>query len=112
MRAMNPFARAVRAGAVVCGGDDAPVCALDPLAGMQACVEHHESEERLTPQEALALYTVNAARLACAEGDTGTLAVGSAADAVVLDRDPLDGARFDECGVLQTWSDGKRLFER
>jgi hypothetical protein len=106
MRAMNAFARIEAAGGVLCGGDDSPVCPLDPLAGMQACVDHHEPCERLAPQRALAMYTVNAARFGYAEHQTGNLAPGLAADLVVLDRDPLDGARFSDCRVLATWRDG------
>ncbi|HEY5258485.1 MAG TPA: amidohydrolase family protein [Candidatus Baltobacteraceae bacterium] len=110
MRTMNALGRIQRAGAVLCGGDDSPVCNLDPLEGMQACIEHHEPTERLTPQEALTTYTHNAARLAHVERQTGILAPGYAADFVVLDNDPLDGKAFTDCKVLQTWSDGNRLF--
>jgi hypothetical protein len=110
MRAMNALARIEAAGGVLCGGDDSPVCALSPLRGMQACVDHHEPGERLAPQSALAMYTTNAARFGYAESHTGNIAAGLAADLVVLDRDPLDGARFADCKVLQTWSDGEPVF--
>lgn len=112
MRSMNAFGSVARAGALLCGGDDAPVCPLDPLAGMQACLDHHERKERLTPHEALAAYTINGAILARAEDRTGNLAPGLVADLVVLDRDPLDGARFDECAVLETWRGGEPVFVR
>jgi predicted amidohydrolase YtcJ len=110
MRAMNALARIEASGAILCGGDDSPVCALSPLRGMQACVDHHEPGERLAPQSALAMYTVNAARFGYAENQTGNIAAGLAADLVVLDRDPLDGARFADCNVLQTWRDGELVF--
>ncbi|HUY40763.1 MAG TPA: amidohydrolase family protein [Candidatus Dormibacteraeota bacterium] len=109
MRRMNALASIVRAGAVLCGGDDAPVCPLDPLAGMRACVEHHEATERLTPHDALAAYTVNAARLAYAETQTGNLEPGLAADLVVLDHDPFEDG-FERCTVLETWSDGAVVY--
>ena len=110
MRAMNALARVDASGAVLCGGDDSPVCALCPLAGMQACVDHHQPAERLSAQRALAAYTLNAARFGYAEGATGNVEPGLAADLVVLDRDPLDGARFADCRVLQTWRDGIAVF--
>ena len=112
MRSMNALGRAQRAGAVLCGGDDSPVCDLSPLSGMEAAVAHHEPGERLTPHQALAMYTYNAARLGHVEGKTGNLAPGFAADFAVLDRDPLDGAPFAECAVLQTWADGDCVFAR
>ncbi len=110
MRSMNALGRAQRAGAVLCGGDDSPVCELNPLAGMQACVDHHEPSERLTAEEALTMYTYNAALFGHVEHQTGRLAAGFAADLVLLDRDPLDGVAFEDCRVLETWSDGELLF--
>jgi predicted amidohydrolase YtcJ len=111
MRTMNALGRAQRAGAVICGGDDSPVCKLSPLEGMQAAADHHEPSERLSAQQAVTMYTYNAARLAHAENETGVLAPDYAADFVVLDRDPLDGARFTDCSVLSTWSDGVPVYE-
>lgn len=112
MRTMNALGRAERAGVVLCGGDDSPVCTLSPLEGMQAAVDHHESLERLTPQQAVTMYTHNGAKLAHVEDETGILAPGYAADFVVLDRDPFDGARFTDCTVLATWADGEPVYGR
>ena len=112
MRTMNALGRAQRAGAVLCGGDDSPVCTLSPLEGMHAAVEHNEPQERLTPEEALTMYTYNGARLAHAERETGVLAEGFAADFVVLDRDPLDGAAYRDCAVLATYRDGEAVYAK
>lgn len=106
MRSMNALGSIVRSGALLCGGDDAPVCPLDPLSGMQACLDHHEAAERLNAHEALAAYTVNAASLAYAERETGNLDPGLSADLVVLDGDPFE-AGFSACRVLQTWRNGQ-----
>ncbi len=110
-RSMNALARILRAGATLCGGDDSPVCDLDPLAGMQACIEHHEPSERIGAHQALAAYTVAAARFGYAEERTGNLAPGLAADLVVLDRDPLASGTFADARVLQTWMDGAKVFD-
>jgi len=110
MRSMNALARIERAGGVLCGGDDSPVCDLNPLEGMQAAVSHHEAGERLSPETALTMYTYNAARLGHAEMQTGMLAEGYDADLVVLDKDPLDGAAFSQCRVLSTWRDGEIIY--
>jgi len=110
MRSMNALGRIERAGAVLCGGDDSPVCRLDPLQGMQAAIDHHEPCERLSPQQALTMYTYSAARLAHAEVRTGVIAEGYAADLAVLDRDPFGGAAFTECRVLSTWRDGEVVY--
>lgn len=109
MRTMNALGRAQRAGAVLCGGDDSPVCNLSPLEGMHAAVEHHEEQERLTPQQAATMYTHNVARLGHVEMQTGRIARGFAADLVMLDRDPFEAARFTECNVLSVYADGVRV---
>lgn len=105
-RSMNAMRSIERAGATICGGSDSPVCALDPLAGMQACIDHHEPSQRLTADSALAAFTVNAARFGHAERRTGNLLPGLAADFVVLDRDPFEQRSFAGAKVLSTWSDG------
>ncbi len=110
-RSMNALARIERAGAMLCGGSDSPVCELDPFAGMQAAVDHHQPSERLSRHAALAMYTVNAARFGYAEHKTGDLRAGLNADFVVLDRDPFDGASFTDCRVLQTWIGGACVFD-
>jgi hypothetical protein len=109
---MNALGSALRAGAVLCGGDDSPVCRLSPLAGMAAACEHHNPAERLTPLQALTMYTYDAARFGHAERHTGRLASGYAADLAVLDRDPFDGASFAETRVLETWRAGTRVYQR
>lgn len=105
-RAMNALGAIERAGATACGGSDSPVCALDPLAGMQACLDHHESNQRLPAASALAMFTLNAARFGHVEGATGNLLPGLAADFVVLDGDPFELESFAAVRVLATWSDG------
>ena len=109
-RTMNALGRIDRAGALLVGGDDSPVCALDPLSGMQAALEHHEPSERLAVDRALAMYTVNAACFGYAENETGNLEPGLAADLVLLDRDPLEIDDFTSCKVLATWKDGEAVF--
>ncbi|HZZ66481.1 MAG TPA: amidohydrolase family protein [Candidatus Baltobacteraceae bacterium] len=111
MRSMNALGRIQRAGAFLCGGDDSPVCNFSPLEGMQAALDHHEPQERLSPEEAVTMYTYSAARLGHVEDRTGVLAPGYAADMVWLDKDPLAGEPFTNCRVLATWADGKAVFE-
>ena len=111
MRSMNALARAQKAGAVLCGGDDSPVCDLNPLAGMHAASHHHEPSESLSAEEALTMYTYNAARLGHVESETGLLAPGYRADLVMLDRDPLEHGDFNAARVLQTWNNGEIVYE-
>jgi predicted amidohydrolase YtcJ len=108
-RTMNAFGRIRRAGARIAGGDDSPVCALDPLASMQAMLDHHEPSERLDAHEALAAFTADAAWFGRVEGTTGTLALGEAADCVVLDADPFAREAFAGIRVRATYVAGRRV---
>lgn len=105
-RSMNALGSAKRAGAVLVGGDDSPVCALSPLAGMRAATKHHVEDERLDVGDALLMYTYDAARFGHAERHTGRLAPGFAADVVLLEGDPLAAGSFDGVRVAATWSNG------
>ncbi len=109
-RGMNRLKTALTAGAIVAGGDDSPVCALSPLAGLHAALNHHTPAERLDTGEALTMYTYAAARFGHAERQTGALALGQAADFILLDGDPFARASFGGLRVLQTWSDGTCVY--
>ncbi len=93
-----------RAGAIVVNGSDAPVEALDPLAGIRAGVGWRAGEA-VTPEQALVAATRAPAWLAGDEADRGTLAPGMLADLVVLSADPLT-APLDEVEVVATMAGG------
>ena len=85
----------LEAGITVTGSSDTPVVPCDPLTGICSAVTRQAEsgqvllpEERVTPQQALALFTINAAYADFAEGIKGSLAPGKLADLVVLSYDP------------------------
>ena len=84
----------LEAGVALGGGSDSPVEDFSPLWGIHCAVNRPDGaggvflpEQRLTPEEAAALYTTGPARLAGEETDAGSLEAGKYADLVVLDRD-------------------------
>jgi predicted amidohydrolase YtcJ len=71
-----------------------------------------DPEQRIAPEQALAMYTRHAAHAAFWERSRGTLEVGKLADVVVLDRD-LDGVadeQLDQVGVEHTIVDGRVVY--
>lgn len=86
----DPVRTLVRAGLLIAGGSDSTVTPLGPLIGVHAAVNHTNPAERVSVQEALELYTVNAARIAFQELDRGSLQVGKLGDFVVLGKDPFE----------------------
>ena len=84
-------------GAIVAGGSDAPVEVGSPLIEFYAAVarkdlkgfegEGWHPEQKLTREQALALFTSSAAYAAFEEDDLGTIEAGKLADFSVFDRD-------------------------
>ncbi len=86
---VHPYRWHLDAGVVIGGGSDSFVTPIDPLRGMHAAVNHSIPNQRITPEEALRLFTVNDAYLGFEEEEAGTLRVGKRGDLVVLSGDPL-----------------------
>ena len=86
-------------GMMISGSSDCPVERCDALYGMQAAVTRMDlqgrptggflPEERLSPYEALALYTKAPAYTVKMEGQMGRIAPGYFGDFTVLDGNPL-----------------------
>jgi predicted amidohydrolase YtcJ len=108
-----PYRSLLDAGATLVNGSDAPVEALDPLAGIRAGVLRTADDrppwhpEQAIGAEAALVATCRApAWLAGEEDRRGRLAPGFAADLVVLRADPMT-APLDEAEVVATMADGR-----
>ncbi len=89
-RWLYPLKTLTKKGILVVGGSDCPMEPESPLFGIQATVMRESfPEERLTPKEALRLYTVNAAYSSFEENLKGSISPGKLADLTVLSHDPL-----------------------
>lgn len=86
----DPVRSLVRPGLLVAGGSDSTVTPLGPLIGVHAAVNHTNPAERISVYEALALYTINAARIGFTETDRGSLETGKLGDLVVLGQNPFE----------------------
>ncbi|HJU85994.1 MAG TPA: amidohydrolase family protein [Gemmatimonadota bacterium] len=110
-------------GARLACGSDFPVESPNPFFGIYAAVTRQDQEgwpeggwrpeERMTREEALACFTLDAAWAAGMEDEVGTLAVGKRADFIVVDRDPLTAPAEDlwKIRVLRTVIDGETVYE-
>ncbi len=101
MGALQPYRSIIDAGIVVAGGSDhmikfdAPE-SVNPFLGMWIAVTRktaegsvHNPEQRITREEALRMWTLNAAYLTFEEDVKGSLEPGKYADFVIVDRDIL-----------------------
>jgi predicted amidohydrolase YtcJ len=106
-------------GIVLTGGSDAPVVDDNPLWGIYAAITRQDFEgnpkegwypdQRMTPLEALQMYTINAAYAAYREKELGSIKQGKLADLVVLPKNLLtcDPKDLIDMQVLYTIINGK-----
>lgn len=98
----TPLRDWIEAGVRIAGGSDAPLTTPDPLAGIRHAVTRIAPglgavgpEQALTPMAALKAYTSDAAWLAFAEHERGSLRPGTLADWIAMDGDPTDSGLPD-----------------
>jgi predicted amidohydrolase YtcJ len=84
-----PFRTLLKEGVTVASGSDCPIEQISPLLGIWAAVAREDNvEERLSVEEALETYTLNAAYASFDEEKKGTIEVGKLADLTILSDDP------------------------
>lgn len=87
---LSPLRSMQDMGIVMSGGSDAPCTVPNPLEGIHAACNHYVPGQSLSIQEALNLYTRNAAFIGFDDKERGSLEAGKVADMIVLDKNPLE----------------------
>lgn len=121
MATATPVRSWIDAGVVVGGGSDSPVTPFAPLLGLwQARTRHIAGTDEpvgrlqaVSGEEALALYTRDAAYVSFSEHERGMLRPGLLADWTVLSLDPVtcDAEALRGARVLATGVDGRVVHE-
>ena len=84
-----PFKTLIQEGVQIAGGSDCPVEPINPLLGIWAASSRESfPEERISVDNALRMYTIDAAFASFEEDAKGSIEAGKLADLVVLSRDP------------------------
>jgi predicted amidohydrolase YtcJ len=100
-------------GMAISGGSDSPVTDVCPLLGIHAAANHPHPARRVSVEDALRMFTINAAWVGFEEQQKGTIEVGKLADLVILDRDPYqEPEHISEFAVEMTITEGKIVYER
>jgi predicted amidohydrolase YtcJ len=104
----NPVGQMISAGLCVAGSSDSYITPLDPLGGIRAAMNHHNSAQRVDFETAVGLFSEQGARMAHQEDTRGRIAPGFQADFTVVSGDrSLDGAE-----VEMTVKSGRPVFSR
>lgn len=109
-------------GTVIVGGSDAPVVDLNPLWGIYAAITREDfnqspkggwyPDQKITPYEAIKMYTLDAAYSCFSENLIGSLTKGKLADLVVLPENLLTCSpeAMLNMKVLYTFVNGKMMY--
>jgi predicted amidohydrolase YtcJ len=114
-RWLYPLKTLFTEGIRVCGGSDCPMEPLNPLLGIQSVVTRQVfPEEQVTVDEALRMYTVNAAYASCEENIKGSIEEGKLADFTVLSLNPhkVTPNEIQNIAVDMTIVGGKVVYQR
>jgi predicted amidohydrolase YtcJ len=108
----HPYREIIDAGIVVAGSSDSDFTPMGPLSAIHSLLNHPDEQRRLTPFEAVTLFTLNGAWATCEEGCKGAIQPGRLADLVVLGEDPLTAAphTVEDIPVEMTIVGGKVVF--
>jgi predicted amidohydrolase YtcJ len=101
-----PFRDFFAAGIPLAGSSDAPIERPDVIAAIDFAVNRggFHPEQGVTPEQAVAMFTRNAAFVQFEEAEKGALEAGKVADMVILSASPLNvpAERLGEIKVLRT----------
>ena len=118
------WATMLKNGVPLAFGSDYPVESPDPWAGWAVAFTRQDAdgspfggwrpEERVTREQAWWAFTQGGAYAGFAEEKFGRLAVGQAADFIIVDRDPFlsSPSELRATRVEETWVGGRRAFVR
>ncbi len=110
----------IESGVVVAAASDAPVSPVNPLTGIYGAVTRKAAsgqvllpEERISPVQAMAMYTTSAAYASFEENIKGSISPGKLADLAVLSDDPtrVPPEKIKDIKVEMTIIGGKVVWE-
>jgi predicted amidohydrolase YtcJ len=105
---LNPFREVVSRGfRLGFGSDGMP---FGPLEGLPGATGHPDPDQRLTVEEALRAYTLEAAGVCGFSDLAAPVAPGRPAHLCILSKDPFTGVPWEEIRVEATVLDGETVF--
>jgi len=119
---MYPIKSVIDSGATVAFGSDWSVSTANPMPQIETALtrvdaETHDTdvmnpEQRITLEQAIEAFTINAAFVNKQEDRTGSIEKGKLADLIVLDRNlfEIEPTQISEARVVLTLFEGKPVY--
>lgn len=118
---LYPAGSLIRSGAIVAGASDWPVSTPNPFHAMYTGItrqgelgELPPAEEKISRQDALQAYTLNAAKVIGLDQQIGSITAGKSADFALIDRnlEKVPVAQLKDAKVLWTMLAGKVIYQQ
>lgn len=109
----NEFRKLLDEGIIICGGSDSDLNPIDPILGIHAAVNHPVQENSVSIEEAIKMFTINAAYAVREENKKGSIDIGKIADLVILDKNiyKVNKKSIITTQVIATIKNGKFLYK-
>jgi predicted amidohydrolase YtcJ len=109
-----PFKSIIDAGVTLAGASDAPIESASVFEAIRACVTRNGLviEQCISVQEALKMFTINAAYALGQEMEKGSLEKGKFADFVVLNKciESISPINLSDIKIIATYHRGNRIY--
>ena len=97
------------AGILLTGGSDFYITDLNPIKGIDAAERIHNSNESLNREDAIKMYTINAAKLSNDQNRIGSLKIDKQADFIVTENDPMTIKSFLNLNIKNVYKRGFKI---
>ncbi len=113
-RRAYPLRKFLDAGIKLAGGSDSGATPMDSILGIHSALHQSYPENNITIDEAIRMFTIDAAYCAFEEKIKGSIEIGKQGDFTVLDKDPyeIDPDRLIDLSVEMTVTHGNIVYKK
>ncbi len=109
----NPFRDVLNYGIKIAAGSDSDTTEMDPFKSMQAIVDNKNVHQGVSINEALKMFTIDAAYANFEDRMKGSIERGKLADLIIINQNPydIDPSKLSQIQVLETVKNGLTVYK-